>query len=111
MQAEGFEPDSIYSANRLRSIKTRVEELSGVKFDLRTLRRTYGQMLVDGSDIETTSIALGRRSVKTTQAYYCQKSLDTVQSNVLRALENAVPTIPSAKSQLISQKGYLTGYG
>jgi len=103
-------PDSFYSANRLRSIKARVEELSGVKFELRTLRRTYGQMIVDGSDIETASIALGHNSVKTTQAYYCQKSLDTVKSNVLRALENAVPITPSAKSRLISQKDYLTGY-
>ena len=104
-------PNSFYSANRLRSIKARVEALSGVKFELRTLRRTYGQMIVDGSDIETASIALGHSSVKTTQAYYCQKSSDTVRSNVLRALENAVPTTPSAKSRLISQKDYLTGYG
>ena len=104
-------PHSFYSANRLRSIKARVEELSGVKFELRTLRRTYGQMLVDGSDLETASIALGHNSVKTTQAYYCQKNIDTVKSNVLRVLENAVPTIPSAKSSLISQKDYLTGYG
>lgn len=68
-------------------------------------------MLVDKSDIEIDAIALGHDSVKTTQAYYCQKSLDTVKSNVLRALENAVPTIPCAKSRLISQKGHLTGYG
>ena len=68
-------------------------------------------MLVDKADIETASIVLGRNSVKTTQAYYCQKSIDTVKSDVLRALENAVPTIPSAKSRLISQKDHLTGYG
>jgi hypothetical protein len=68
-------------------------------------------MLVDKSDIETDAIALGHNSVKTTQACYCQKSLDIVKSNVLHALENAVPTIPSAKSRLISQKDHLTGYG
>jgi len=103
-------PNSFYSANRLQTIKARVEKLSGVKFDLRTLRRTYGQMIVDGSDIETAQIALGHNSVKTTQAYYCQKSLDTVNSNVLRVLDNAVPMAPSTKSPLISQKDDYTGY-
>lgn len=76
-------------------IKENVERLSGVSFELRTLRRTYGQMLLDsGPSIETASIALGHRSIKTTQAHYCQESLDTVNSQVLRALEDAMPGTP-----------------
>ena len=36
------------------------------------------------------SISIGHRSVKTTQAYYCQKSLDTVNSEVLPAMDDFV---------------------
>ena len=68
-------------------------------------------MLVDKSDIETDAIALGHRSIKTTQAYYCQKSLDTVNSEVLRALEDAMPGTPGTRNSLISRTEVITGYG
>ena len=67
-------------------------------------------MLVDKSDIETDAIALGHNSVKTTQAYYCQKSLDTVNSEVLKALDDAVNGNPGAKNPLISRTDDYTGY-
>lgn len=104
-------PNAFYSANTLRRVKAKVEDLSGVRFELRALRRTYGQMLLDsGTSIETASIALGHRSIKTTQAYYCQKSLDTVNSEVLRALDDAVHGYPGAKNPLISRTDDFTGY-
>ena len=77
-------PLAFHSANTLRSVKAEGEDLSVVRFKLRAFRRTYGQVLVDSStSIGTATIALGHRSIKTTQAYYCQKSLDTVNSKVL----------------------------
>lgn len=105
-------PNAFYSANRLRSIKAKVEQLSGVRFELRALRRTYGQMLLDNdADIEVASLALGHRSVKTTQAYYCQKSMDIVRSEVLRALGNETSTPPGTENRLISPTDDYTGYG
>jgi integrase len=104
-------PIAFYSANTLRCVKAKVEALSGVRFELRALRRTYGQMLLDsGASIETASIALGHRSIKTTQAYYCQKSIDTVNSEVLQALDDAVPGYPGTKNPLISRTDDHTGY-
>ena len=113
MRAKPFHNIRRHGLEKLRvdSTDIKVEKLSGVRFELRALRRTYGQMLLDrGTSIETASIALGHRSIRTTQAYYCQKSIDTVKSNVLNALEDAVPTIPGAKSPLISRKDDFAGY-
>jgi len=105
-------PDAFYSANRLQTIKAKVEQLSGVKFELRALRRTYGQMLLDNdADLEVASLALGHRSVRTTQAYYCQKSMDIVRSEVLRALGNETSTPPGTENRLISPTDDYTGYG
>ena len=82
-----------------------------MRFELRALRRTYGQMLLDsGTSLETASIALGHGSVRTTQAYYCQKSLDTVNSEVLRALDDVLPGNPGTEEALISQRDDHTGY-
>lgn len=105
------DPNAFYSANTLRRVKAKVEGCSGVRFELRALRRTYGQMLLDsGTSLETASIALGHRSVRTTQAYYCQKSLDTVNSEILRALDDAMPGTPGTKNALISPADDYTGY-
>jgi len=104
-------PDAFYSANRLQKIKAKVEQLSGVKFELRALRRTYGQMLLDNdASLEIASLALGHRSVRTTQAYYCQKSMDTVKSEVLRALGNGSSIPPGTENRLISRTDDNTGY-
>jgi integrase len=56
-------------------------------------------LLDNNADLEIASLALGHRSVRTTQAYYCQKSMDTVRTEVLRALENEV-CIPRYKKTL-----------
>ena len=105
------DPNAFYSANRLRSIKAKVEQLSGVRFELRALRRTYGQMLLDNdADLEVASLALGHRSVRTTQAYYCQKSMDIVRSEVLRALVNEMSIPPGTENRLISPTDDYAGY-
>jgi integrase len=68
-------------------------------------------MLLDsGTSLETASIVLGHRSVRTTQAYYCQKSLDTVNSEVLRALDDAMPGYPGTKTPLIEKENDYPGY-
>jgi integrase len=68
-------------------------------------------MLLDNNaDLEVASLALGHKSVKTTQAYYCQKSMDSVNSEVLRALVNEPSIPPGTENQLISQTDDFTGY-
>ena len=92
-------------------MKAKVVERSGVRFELRALRRTYGQTLLDsGTSLETASIAIGHGSIRTTQAYYCQESLDTVNSEVLRALEDEVSIPLGTENRLISRTDDYTGY-
>ncbi|HEX9907013.1 MAG TPA: hypothetical protein VGB78_00910 [Thermoplasmata archaeon] len=65
------DPNAFYSANRLRSIKAKVEQLSGVRFELRSLGRTYGQMLLDNdADLEVASLALGQKNAKPSQRWF-----------------------------------------
>jgi len=49
---------SFYTLQGVGTIKRLVERISGVRFDLRTLRRTYGQLLLDrGATIDAVSKA------------------------------------------------------
>jgi Site-specific recombinase XerD len=64
------------SYNRIRMMKTFVEEDIGEKFDLRECRRTFGQRaLNEGQDIYNVSRVMGHSSLVTTQRYYCDKEL------------------------------------
>jgi hypothetical protein len=68
-------------------------------------------MLLDNdADLEVASLAIGHKSVRTTQAYYCQKSMDVVNSEVLRALGNEPSIPPGAETPLISPTDDYTGY-
>ena len=63
-------PTAFYSPTHLRRIKQKVEKISGVEFELRALRRTYGQNLLNrGVPLETVSLALGHSSTLTTERY------------------------------------------
>jgi integrase len=67
--------DGFLSGNRIRTIKKVVEDDIGVEFQLRTCRRTYGQLLCDDDvDIESVSVSMGHHSTKTTEGYYCRKN-------------------------------------
>ncbi|MDH3365193.1 MAG: site-specific integrase [Thermoplasmata archaeon] len=105
------DPARFYSANRLQKVKAQVEAVSGVRFELRALRRTYGQMLLDGGgDLETASGALGHNSLKTTQKYYCQRSTDAVNREILRIMDGSMPASPGTKNPVISRSDDYTGY-
>jgi integrase len=93
-----------------------VEKRSGVKFEIRTLRRTYGQLLLDrGATIDAVSKSMGHSSTKTTETYYCRKSDAMVREEIDRAWGSATPfqetrKINSGKNDLIEWKEYLSGY-
>lgn len=46
-------------------IKNKVENDLGIRFDLRTCRRTFGQKYIDSDlDLESTSVLMGNSSTK-----------------------------------------------
>jgi integrase len=100
-----------YSSKQLRLLKRKVSEKCGVAFELMTLRRTFGQVLLNrGVSIETVSLTLGHASTRTTETYYCRKDADSARSEVLRALAGT-QNGPSAKNPLIERRELITGYG
>jgi integrase len=104
------DPTAFYSPMHLRRVKKKVEEISGVAFELRALRRTYGQNLLNrGVPLETVSLALGHSSTLTTERYYCRKDADTARLEILRAFERPAPG-PIVNPPMIERKTELTGY-
>jgi len=105
-----------YTAQGIGGLKRRVERLSGVKFDIRSLRRTYGQLLLDrGTTIDAVSKSMGHSSTKTTETYYCRKSDAMVREEIDRAWGSVNPSskakkVKSDKSGPIESKSYLSGY-
>jgi len=105
-----------YTAQGIGALKRRVERLSGVKFDIRSLRRTYGQLLLDrGATIDAVSKSMGHSSTKTTETYYCRKSDAMVREEIDRAWGSVNPSsktrkINSGKNDLIEFEKYLSGY-
>ena len=61
-----------YSQNRLRIIKTKLEEASGVKFTIKDFRSTFTNLCLDKdpSLLSDVSRALGHKDTRTTEAYY-----------------------------------------
>ena len=103
-------PKAFYSASCHRNIKGKIEKLWGGALDLRMLRRTYGQMMLDsnpGPDVDP--LALGRRSIETTQKYYCQKRMDALRSEVLQAFAETQKG-PCAANPLIETRTDHVGY-
>lgn len=105
-----------YTAQGIGSIKRMVEKKSGVKFEIRTLRRTYGQLLLDrGASIDAVSKSMGHSSSKTTEVFYCRKSDAMVREEIDRAWARINPSekarkINSGKNDLIESERYLSGY-
>ena len=103
-------PNTSYSDVCLRRIKSLVEVESGIRFDLRTLRRTYGQMLLDRhKPYEIVAKAMGHGSVLTTQRYYCDIDEEVMRQEVLQAFEETTHA-PTVNSPLIDKKDDFTGY-
>lgn len=87
-----------------------ISKKSGVEFTVHSLRRTYGQNLLNrGVSIEAVSIALGHSSTATTERYYCRKDSDLAKLEILRAYEGT-ETLLSGQTPLIERKTEITGY-
>jgi len=70
--------DGYLSGNTMRAVKTIVEKDTGLKFDFRKCRRSFGQAYVDMDlDIESVSVLMGHSSTKTTEKFYARRRNDT----------------------------------
>ena len=81
----GYVP-SFYTHNGFEVLKLEVEQLSGVKFQIKDFRSTFAQSSKDrGVSIEVVSKALGHASTKTTESFYARIR----DRDALRELEDA----------------------
>ena len=90
--------------------KTEVSRASGVRFTVHSLRRTYGQNLLNrGVQMPTVSLMLGHSSTVTTERHYCRKDADSARLEVVQAFaKSSVP--PSVNPPVIERKDSLPGY-
>lgn len=64
----------------------------GIEFNLRTCRRTFGQMLTEaGVAIESVSVAMGHATTKTTETYYARKRQDKALQEIFTSFEVPAP--------------------
>jgi integrase len=102
-------PDAYYSEGAFERVSARVRDASGVDFQFRTLRRTYGQSLLDrGVGLPSVSLMLGHNSTLTTEKYYCRQDADSARAEVLKAFESVVR--PVRETSKLTPKTELTGY-
>jgi integrase len=103
-------PNAYYSENAFEQIAVKVRKASGVKFQLRTLRRTYGQSLLNrGVALPSVSLMLGHNSTLTTENYYCRQDADSARLEVLRAFDESVMH-PVRETAKLTPKTELAGY-
>ncbi|MBQ8643780.1 MAG: site-specific integrase [Candidatus Methanomethylophilaceae archaeon] len=83
-------PEEHLQGNTLRKMKDIVANETGLDFDLRTCRRTFGQRLVDkGVDIESVSKVMGHTNPVITSEVYCCKQEDAAIETIRSMYEGA----------------------
>ncbi|MGD0818055.1 MAG: site-specific integrase [Methanomassiliicoccales archaeon] len=108
--------DGYFSPNHLSKLRAKVIAQTGVKYDNRACRRTFGQMNVDmGVPIDAVSRMMGHSSTKTTEKYYCRKTTESAISDAQKVWGNAPKPQEVARSEkvntpLIENKFDFTGY-
>lgn len=71
----------------LRKLKAEIERRSGVKFHLKTLRATFGQITIDGkAPLDAVSVSMRHRTTSTTERYYARKQVREAHDEVRAAL-------------------------
>ncbi len=104
------EENGFFSTNGIEKLKRIVGRETGLDFDLRKCRRTYGQMFIDGElSIGSISVMMGHKTTKTTEQYYCRKS-DEDAIEEARALTLSGASYPDAKTRKIDFRKRLPGY-
>lgn len=105
--------DGCYSQQGLSDLRRVVREDTGVEFDGRACRRTYGQQAIDqGVPLDAVSRMLGHRTTKTTETYYCRRTNDSAIAVAQQVWSNGPAERHSMpiNSPLIEKKFEPTGY-
>jgi integrase/recombinase XerD len=108
--------DGYYSANGLTILRQKVIAQTGVKYDCRACRRTFGQTSVDANiPIESISRMMGHSNTNTTEKYYCRKTSESAISDAQKMWGNAprpceIARSENVKNPLIEKKTEITGY-
>ena len=75
--------DDYLSDKTIRAIKTIVEKESGVTFDFRKCRRSFGQNYIDlDLELQSVSVLMGHATTKTTEKFYGRRRNDRAIENV-----------------------------
>jgi integrase/recombinase XerD len=115
--------DGHLSSNGLTMLRKIVTEETGVVFDLRACRRTFGQTAVDKNvPIEAVSRMLGHSSTSITEKYYCRMTAESAIKEAQKIWGNMPKESQNCEtpSEVAGQPGenlppyknskYLTGY-
>ena len=105
--------DGYYASNSLQKLKTLVEKDTGIKFDLRKCRRTFGQLALDEDlSIESVSVLMGHSTTKTTENNYCRRKQDLAIREAQMIWNGKKPSgsQPVAKTPQIESKFEVSGY-
>lgn len=101
--------DGYLSTNGIEILKQMVEDDVGARFDLRACRRTFGQSCIDNNvPLDSVPLIMGHGSAKTTESYYCRKREEVALREMSDSWRSEIPQ--SAKTSLIENKEYLSGY-
>lgn len=109
--------DGYFSQNSLTVLRAKVIAQTGVRYDSRACRRTFGQKNVDMDvPIDSVSRMMGHSTTKTTEKYYCRKTTESAISEAQKVWGNApkpdeVASSNKVKNPLIDEKFSITGYG
>jgi integrase/recombinase XerD len=116
--------DGYLCGNSLNKMREVIKADTGIDFDMRSCRRTFGQSLIDqGVPMETVSRLLGHATTKTTETYYCRKQqsvaiaeakqilASTTHNTVVGAEKMDLPRHEQKdKTPLIERKEWVPGY-
>jgi integrase len=105
--------DGFYSQQNQCVLRKIVKSETGVEFDGRACRRTYGQVSIDtGVPLDAVSRMLGHATTKTTETYYCRKTSDAAIAEAQQIWNGQlqIPQLPKVNSPQIENKKWLPGY-
>lgn len=106
-----------FSTNGTTDLRAIVKEETGVDYDLRACRRTFGQNCLDEKiPLDSTSRMMGHATTKTTETYYARKNNDQAIAEAQRMWSTKTSNMPSqtqpdSNPPLIGKKEWLPGYG
>ncbi len=106
-----YHGDGFYSSNGTSELRKLVMRETGVMYDLRACRRTFGQFAIDSNvDIEAVSSMMGHATTKTTENYYGRKKNSAAVAQAQLAWRTPSQTQPDVNPPLIERKGWDAGY-